>query len=294
MDYRKPIQSAISRIWRLDQARFTEKPVFVVACARSGSTALCSALGRHPRVLMAEQEGPLMVWIGEVAYQYALGKVSGYMRGSVRLEPEVFRRSFKQLCYTSAWGLRLGYSYNPGNLHSKNWAFSRGRCLEYWGIKAFPSSEAADGLSWLYPQVKFVYLFRNGLDVVQSMAKWSFFRELGFAERCRWWRDNAVNFEYLRAHERAVTVRHEELVMDTERAFERICSHLEIPFDPEPVAYARSTIVHPLGKPTTQGDPREEYARRRRGYLDWSEEQRSIFRNLCSGAMESLGYEMPF
>jgi hypothetical protein len=49
-----------------------------------------------------------------------------------------------------------------------------------------------------------------------------------------------------------------------------------------------------LGEPTAQGDPREAYAQRRRGYLDWTEEQRSIFRDLCSEAMEALGYEMAF
>jgi hypothetical protein len=195
MNFKKALKTAISACFRPHDAPFLENPVFVVACGRSGSTALCNALGKDPRIFMANPEGPLVHRIGEIAYHYAIGPVSKYYQYSIQFRKGDFRHSLKHMCYASAFGDTLGFDYNPLNIRMSNSVF-RGRWrYQFWGAKVFPNKMSAEGLLWLYPNAKMIYLFRNGLDVVHSMSKFGKFAKREFEERCRFWCDRVFIIE---------------------------------------------------------------------------------------------------
>jgi hypothetical protein len=82
--------------------------------------------------------------------------------------------------------------------------------------------------------------------------------------------------------------------MDNKKVFEKIFEHLGIPPNPKPVEFASSTLVHSLNMQTKKANPAEELSRRRSGYEDWSDNQRTVFKTICSEAMEKLGYKIPF
>ena len=293
MNVRNAVKSTLGATLLLRKPDFLDRPVFVVACGRSGSTALCNGLGAHPQVLMA-REAPLIHKFGETAYDYACGENPQYYQEFVALESGQLRQSLRRLSYTSALGPGLGLDYHPRRVGGKKSAFSAGRRLRYWGAKAFPGEKAADGLHWLFPDVRFVYLFRNGLDVVQSMAKFGSFSKLEFERRCRFWSDRVFRYDYLRRHERAATVRFEDFVEDNAATFERLLAHLDLPPDAGPAAFTSTTLVHPLDQPTAKADPKAELAKRERAYAAWSAEQKAIFTDVCAEAMALLGYDVPF
>ena len=292
-DVRHAVESAVGAALRLREPAFLDRPVFVVACGRSGSTALCNGLGAHPQVLMAG-EAPLIHKFGEAAHDYACGQNPQYAQKTVALESGRLRRELRRLSYTSALGLGLGLDVRPRHARRRTSALTGGRHLRSWGAKAFPAEKAAEGLLWLFPQAKFVYLFRNGLDVVQSMTKFGSFSELEFERRCRFWSDRVFRYDYLRHHERAETVRFEQFVEDDAATFERLLDHLALPPDAAPARFTSTTLVHPLDQPTAQADPKAELAKRGRAYEAWTDEQKEVFKRVCSDAMAHLGYDVPF
>ena len=175
MNTNRFIKFFLRLIFGANKAKFLEQPVFVVACGRSGSTALCNALGNHPQILMANPEAPLVHYIGIMAYNYACGDHARYHQNCIAWDQGYFKRTLKFNCYTASFGLDYGFSHSLSNRRKKNSVFSGGSALKYWSVKAFPNEAAAAGLIWLYPHAKFIYLFRNGMNVVQSMSKFGGF-----------------------------------------------------------------------------------------------------------------------
>ena len=270
-----------------------QPPVFVVSCARSGSSALCQSLGQHSHISMAEPEGPIIKNIGALAFDYALGRLASYYRSSVQLTEKEFRQTLQSLCYRSV------FRANPETPdHESGHPFRRpsqpaGQGIRYWGAKAFPDKQAADGLLWLYPDARLIYLYRNGIDVVHSMSRFGMFRNLTFAERCQWWRGNAANYDYLRTFGRAVTVRFEDFLNDCASVFGRLFDFLDLPSHPGPGRFATTTLVHSLDRATMLTNPHEEISKRPSPWQAWTREQRDTFTDLCAETMAHLAYPMP-
>jgi hypothetical protein len=90
-------------------------------------------------------------------------------------------------------------------------------------------------------------------------------------------------------------VKHEELVENPDKVFKEIFQFLGLKHDNKPTVYIKSTMVHPLDKPT-QADVnvKDALRARRPSYEEWSDEQRLAFKRICGKSMDLLGYEIPF
>lgn len=278
-----------------DRAAFLDRPIFVVACGRSGSTALCNALNEHPRVHMPEREAPLIHKIGEVAYDYACSEKAAYCHRNVDLPEADVVAELRRFAWRTVLGPAVRLSMRPLGVGRKLSAVAPDRHLRHWGAKVYPGREAAEGLSWLFPELRYVYLYRNGIDVVRSMAEFPGFSRMSFEERCDQWRWRAEMYDYLREHERAVTVRFEDFVGDAEAELARVIEALGLPADDGPARYASSTMVHPLERrDTVRADPRSELAKREPAYASWTSAERETFKRRCGASMARLGYDVPF
>jgi hypothetical protein len=284
----------VKSVFRLEAAEFLANPVFIVSCGRSGSTALCRALNLHPSLMVATKEGPIVNALGELAFDYAVGPHSHYFQSASRLMPAETRRQIRRLCYTSIFGPDLGLSYDPKRIRIKESAYRRGRSIRRWGAKVFPTERSAQGLRWLYPGAKFIYIFRNGIDVVQSMSKFGSFSKLGFEERCRFWRDRADTYEYLRTWDDVCLVRFEDFLADNASVLGSIYRYLGLADHSAPAEFASSTIIHPLDSPSASLNPKESIAARGSSFQEWNGGERVAFRRICGDAMKRLGYEIPF
>jgi hypothetical protein len=170
---------------------------------------------------------------------------------------------------------------------SRDWS-----SVQVWGAKAFPDFPAAGGLQWLFPDVRFVYIFRNGIDAVFSMSKFPGFRDMSFAERCSFWAGNALRYEWLLRNDSAIAIRFEEFLNHPDAALRRVLSHTQLPYEEGPAQFARTTLVHPLDQPTAAANPSSVLSLRTPARQSWSSQEKQTFRDLCSEAMDLLGYDV--
>ncbi len=166
----------------------------------------------------------------------------------------------------------------------------------HWCVKTFPLEDHAKGLLKLYPEASFVYIVRNGINVVQSRTKFPAFREQPFEFHCRFWANAANKFRYLYDFERATVVRQEELLFAPQELFERIFRHVGLAHSENPIQFVRTTLVHSLGDKATHEnvDVRKSLEQREPAFAKWSSDQREVFKEICGPAMRELGYEIPF
>ncbi len=153
----------------------------------------------------------------------------------------------------------------------------------------------AEGLLHLYAGLKILYLHRSGIENVHSRTKYAGFRAASFRRHCQVWAHGVEKFGYLRDFPAALEVPHAELLQNRDEIFRRIVEFLELPPSDRPAHYAATTLVHPLDQQTREKvDVAEALRKRKPAHEDWNDEQKTIFKDVCTEAMEFLGYEMPF
>jgi len=282
-----PFKSAIG--YTLASGR-TDHPVFLVGCARSGTTALGRALGTHPEILYCAREAPLVNYLARSAYHYRFSDVCDYVQESTRLQESDLSSKLKTLCYESVWGRHFGLKDNLSYLR-RNRKLPSG---SMWLVKAFPDENEGRGLTWLYPNAKYVYIHRNGIDVVNSMMSFGWYSKQSFAKLCEHWSIHMARYAYLTRKERAVAVRYDDFLQVPSQVFERVFDHLGISHDESPLAFSRTNLVHPLGEPDKQTDPRKVLTKREPSFERWHEKSRRTFKDICGDEMRKNGYALPF
>lgn len=230
-------------------------------------------------------------WLGRTAHQYASGNAQEYYASNTAIDAETLRRALRLLCLDCVWGAERVQS---AVARRRSCAGRKAPLAAYWGAKAFPDKDSAQGLAWLFPDCRFIYIFRNGVDVVHSMGSFPAFQKLSFAERCHFWAVRAMRYEYLRHSDRAVTIQFETFVENPSRELKRALRHLAVPEEPDPAEFASSHLIHPLGKPTVRESPHAALSRRAPAWAEWREQERATFRSICEEGMLLLGYSLPF
>lgn len=275
-------------------SRFYHRPIFLVGAGRSGTVALFRALGTHPGILsIPGGEIPILMSIGRVAYLLDHGEQKEYFLEQTKVPKQYFYSKLKRICFESTIGPYYGYRKLIKAFIKNPLGYLKKR---YWCVKTFPGQEAALGLLSLYPQAKFVYLVRNGINVVHSRTKFQHFRDREFAEHCQVWSSAVKRFDYLQNFESAVLVQQEDLVDVPEQVIQKICAHLAISSDDGPSNYLKNTLVHSLSEEETREsvDVKKIMGSRAPAYETWTKEQQKIFKDICGKTMEKLKYEIPF
>jgi hypothetical protein len=126
------------------------------------------------------------------------------------------------------------------------------------------------------------------------MTKFDAFNGLTFEEKCEFWATRISRYNYLINDNRAVTIRFEDFVNDPEQALRLVYKHLGLEFDKNSVQFLKTNIIHPLDQNDKIVNPKNEFSKRPPPYLEWSDNQRDIFKRVCSEAMLIAGYEIPF
>jgi hypothetical protein len=278
---------------RLLSRRFLQRPVFQVGASRSGTIVLYKALGEHPAILSMPGENPLVDPLAGLAATFEFGDEAWYFRESVRLDQARLYARLRKLIVETTAGPHLGFRTFAKALAGDPFGFASKR---YWCVKCFPLEASAQALAVLYPQSRFVYIVRNGIDVVQSRTKFPVFSGQPFEQHCEFWVQAARKFDYLRQWDRCIEVRQEQLLTEPEAVFARISAHLGIADHPGPAEYVRTTLVHSRGDVSTQVnvDVRKSLTERAPSHDGWTRDQREAFKRICGGAMGALGYQMPF
>jgi hypothetical protein len=268
-------------------------PVFVIGTGRSGTSILLQALGEHSQILSADRESPFIPYVGYLLHPFEFRENRQYHIESLKLPIPYLYDQFRRLCFESV----MGEHYGLRSMANKSFA---GLFLglfqeQYWCAKTYPNRQECEGLIRLFPGTRILYIFRNGYEVVHSRSRFRGMSKLSFEENCQTWADHAEKYKYLNHIEQAMPVRHEEIVFQPENTFRRILAFIGVNYENGPFEFSQSTLIHSQGKRTqTEVDVSQALKERRPAYEEWTEEQRIVFKQICSAGMHELGYEIPF
>jgi len=289
-------------------------PLLVLGTTRSGTSALRSGLAVHPLVLPSRAyESDLIPRICGVADFNRVDSAYWGVRYIHRVPcgKDSVYEALRRLCFESALGAHYGLEHvlrtalrslkhrDVSLLREKFW------CAKPWfrtggaGDEAPQTSKGVGGqvkgLLELYPEVKIIYIVRNGIDVVNSKTKFLPTSTRDFADHCRVWSESYQTHRCLSDVDNAIQVRQEEMVMDPESMFEKIFSFIGVEYHQPSVDWVKGNLRHPLDSPQMQNvDVRKILTEREPPYKSWSEDQRATFIRICVEPMEKLGYEIPF
>jgi len=181
---------------RLVTTRFLERPIFIVGGSRSGTIVLLKAMGKHSQILSTPSEDPFITDIGRMVHslEYCDEVEKKYYQDSLRVSHEYIYENLRRLALESALGPRFGLKQlaKLAMLGKVNLLRKR-----YWCTKTFPGKIAAEGLVSLYPEARFIWILRNGVNVVYSRCRFPAFRDLPFEEHCRHWASSINRFSHL-------------------------------------------------------------------------------------------------
>src|SRR5437764_1519601 len=156
------------------------KPIFVVGSPRSGTSILAWCLGHHPNIFPVPESN----WMGDFAANVAVSHQIGSARGDLSMlsameirDDEFFAtfvRSINELVVAHRRNLEMNRenSSSPSKVNL--------RWLEATSMVAGPKTRWVDGtheyslhicgLRKLFPQARFVHVFRDVDSVVRSMV----------------------------------------------------------------------------------------------------------------------------
>lgn len=206
-----------------------DSPIFIISLERSGSTLLRNILDAHPAIFSPAQLniGKLCQWTYFASY-YSIAQVYSDM-----LEDE--RRT-------------AAIEETRNSVHSLMHGFASKMSKRIWCDKSTTNIENLDILKDIFPDARFICLYRNCLDLVYSHISVS---RLGVMEEvAAYVRNNPMNFvssmsdnwidrtgDILdfesRGDARCHRVTYESLVSDTQETLNRIFDFLELELDEE-------------------------------------------------------------
>ena len=283
----------LTAIGRLLSARFIDHPILIVGTGRSGTSVLLQAIGEHPFVYALPGEAPFLTSIGRSAQLFeGTDRQSSYFLDALKVPKDYLYDQLRRLGFEVAAGPYFGVRRSVGGILGRS-ASPIGRRL--WCVKSFPTEAVTRGLLALYPSIRFIYIVRNGCEVVHSRTKFTGFAHEDFHQHCRNWAEGVDTYRYLTELPQCCCLTQEALLHDPQKLFSRLFDFLGIPDHPGAADYARTTLVHPLDKDTrTNTDARKTLSEREPPYKHWTQEQKTIFKNICADQMRELGYEIPF
>lgn len=217
------------------------QPIFLVGSERSGTTLLRLMLDHHPEIAFNLESEYMM---SQVADDGAFPPMDAYRDWLAR--DRVFRHSRfaidPDLDYVALLNDFLRQKRDrDGKRHvgaTVHYHFSR--------------------LKWIWPDAKYIYLYRDGRDVARSVV------QMGWAgnpyQAADWWLHAEREWESVRGHlpeGRWLEVRYEALIAEPRAELERICSFIGTKFDERLFDYTRDSSYE-------MPDPRLNYQWRKK------------------------------
>lgn len=267
---------------------FVNKPIFIVGAGRSGTSVLLQALGQHPSIISFPGESPFLTSIGGNATLFNENEASYYCN-AIRISYTSMMAKLKKLGFEVSggeyWSLKNTLKHRITHRQITN------RSIQYWSAKTFPTELVSNGLDSVYPGAKYLYIVRNGIEVVHSMTKFHGFKENDFISHCKTWSESVSKYEYLLTRSNALLVRHEMLSRDPGTTFAKVYKFLNLDNQGESACFTQTNVIHPLDKTDIHTKNSQALLAERENPIDlWDNQQRRIFSDICGNQMQQLGY----
>lgn len=215
------------------------QPFFVVSAGRSGSTLLASLLGKHTKVSMPTEQFVLP----QAIVKFNLFNWMQWEDVSAIICTEFIRTKGNQNWQLEARELidsahSLPKSernlWNLIDLAFRSYSKSRGEEKAIWGDKTPSNHEHIDIVQSLFKEAKYIFLIRDGRDVINSYLRKEDEPDdpqFGVDE----WNRSIQKMDSIRGKlksDQILDLKYEDLVSNPEEVFQEISQFLNIPFEP--------------------------------------------------------------
>lgn len=216
------------------------QPIFLLSIARTGSTLVQRVLGAYPEVSTVSEPWLLLP---PVYARRERGIAAEYWQPHLADALEDFAGSLP--------GGEAAYDAEVRRFALNLYAQAAEPGSRYFLDKTPPYFHIADDLFRLFPDARFVFLWRNPLSVLASLIDWeqgrwrpTFFRENlfdGIAKLVR---------TYEAHRDEVLSLRYEDLLVG-EDPWRALAEHLDLTFDPKTLSrFARVELAGRMGDPT--------------------------------------------
>jgi hypothetical protein len=277
--------------------------LFIVGCARSGTTLVHRIVDAHPHITITPEmhwitrqfQSPNALVIPEV--------VSGLTRHKRFAQFGIPREEFEGLLgpgeaipYPTFLGRLFGLY---GRINDKPLVGNKTPAY----VRSIPTFHA------LWPEARFVHIIRDGRDVCLSVLNWK--KAERTAGRYASWEEDPVSTTALwwerkvrKAREDGASLGpglyhetlYEDLVDDPERECERLCGFLGVPYDDAMIRFAEGKTRTDL--PNARKTPKKAWLPITSGLRKWRTEMPAKdverFEAAAGDLLEELGYERTF
>ena len=292
--------TALTNVRTLPEEAAVTAPFFIVGSGRSGSTMLRLMLASHSRLAIPPETWFLTALVKRFSVESPLGAdevesavsiMTGHYRwADMKLDAQELRRQVS----------RLREPYLRDLLEIVYRWHGEGEGKARWGDKTPQYIEIVPELLRMYPDARFIALFRDGRDVVKSFqnapyGRWSL-EEI--TRRSRDW--NAAvksHWRWTRSEfrQRILLVRYENLVVEPEATLREICQFIGERFEPQMLSFA-TTVDKQVPARERKYHPKLNQSVDSHGVARWKREMsvREVFvaEAFMASHLRRLGYEL--
>ncbi len=273
--------------------RPSDRPIFVVGCARSGTTLLQSMIHAHPRLAMPPENRFV---IPVYKKRMALGDLRK-RDGAELVADEVgkYGTRLKDLGLTRARVRARMYESPPtvgSQVGSVLELYADRHTKRRWGDKRPNYIQFLPELMALFPDAQLVHIIRDGRDCAASLITMPWW-EHGYARAVCKWRDaiEAGNTAKSLGSDSYYEIRYEDLVAKPAKALGELCDYLDEDFNPAMLETQRIAAHTPdykvwherLQQPVNSGAVQ-------RWRRDLSDDQVALFEHVASAQLVQHGY----
>jgi hypothetical protein len=212
-------------------------PIFLFSIARSGSTLLQRILGSYPEIGTASEPWLLIPLV------YALRRQGVY----AEYEHGTMVSALEDFCAE----LPRGQTDFRGEINQFVTRLYRHRCEpqhRYFLDKTPPYFLVVDEIFEIFPEAKFIFLWRNPLAVAASLADWPQGQWGGLYRENLFFGLAKLIAAYARNEDRSCAVRYEDYVTGDAETWRRLMAYLDLPFRPESLSeFADVTLSGRMG-----------------------------------------------
>lgn len=260
------------------------QPIFVTGIGRSGTSALLKCLVYHKNVIEPQVlgEAPFIGHFVNFIHNYENGDDREYRLKNYKLDSDGRAAAFGEMLYKL-------------HIAPKNKKAAALASAKYWPAKAFPNRKNFKAFQGIFPDMKMMYIMRNGIEVVNSTRNFHGFSSLTFEDCCRRWAGSIQANSFLEDRSDVAFIKHHDMVTNPVEVLGDAFVHIGMARDAKPGEYIQSNIFNSsFDKTNANIDAVKHFeGRLQAAWNAWTKDEQELFIKLCDSYMQSYGFALP-